>query len=113
MLEFYERCFGMERIAADDGYYGLRSSGWTLWLLRGRRKVEGGGVVADEAPARRSDVPVKLCLSVQSIEAVRSSIAELGGAVDPDEWDFAGFRRCDAVDPEGNVIQLLELLSST
>lgn len=44
------------------------------------------------------------------LASVRSSIRGAGGNVDPEaaEWMFHRARRCAAVDPEGNVIQLVE-----
>ena len=49
---------------------------------------------------------------VAAIEALRGRIAELGGRLDPPERGraFGGAARLDALDPEGNVIQLLEFV---
>jgi hypothetical protein len=46
---------------------------------------------------RRTEVPIKLAFPVGSIDDVRVR----AGA-------FGGLRRCDGVDPEENVIQLLD-----
>jgi predicted enzyme related to lactoylglutathione lyase len=54
---------------------------------------------------------VKLAFEVGSIERVAGSIEAFGGEMVQTGWDFAGYRRRDAVDPEGNVIQLLEPLN--
>jgi hypothetical protein len=61
-------------------------------------------------PVRRDRVPVKLAFPVKSIEALRPLAAELGGLVDPTTTQrvFRGSMLCDGIDPEGNVIQLLE-----
>lgn len=61
-------------------------------------------------PARRAEGPIKLAFAVPSIEGARPLVHSLGGSVDPPSttWEFRGSRRGDAVDPEGNVIQLVE-----
>ena len=61
-------------------------------------------------PIRRAATPVKLGFAVASIDALVPIVAELGGAVDDPTtaWEHAGIVHRDAVDPEGNVIELLE-----
>ena len=65
---------------------------------------------ATSPPARRSQTPIKLAMEVASISATRALAVDLGGRVDPvvGEWRFGDETRCDAVDPEGNVVQLIE-----
>ncbi len=57
---------------------------------------------------RREETPIKLIVPVDDLPAARRRIAEHGGAVDsPDrEWTWESTVRVDAVDPEGNVLQL-------
>lgn len=59
---------------------------------------------------RRSENPVKLVLPVASLAAARAAAPALGGSVDPAgaEWDWDDGRQVDAVDPEGNVLGLVE-----
>jgi hypothetical protein len=59
---------------------------------------------------RRTEVPIKLAFPVGSIDDVRVRAGAFGGLVDPPDthWLFGGLRRCDGVDPEENVIQLLD-----
>jgi predicted enzyme related to lactoylglutathione lyase len=61
-------------------------------------------------PTRRADTPIKLAFKVASIEDSRSVVADLGGQVGSadTEWNFRGATHCDCLDPEGNVIQLIE-----
>ena len=109
MAAFYRQCIGLMPVETGDRYCGLRADALTLWLVRGQ---ELPGCADSEAPARRrSEVPVKLAFDVGSIEQASSAIAALSGSITPISWDFAGYRRCDAIDPEGNVIQLLEPLA--
>jgi hypothetical protein len=90
------------------GYRVLESDTWTLSLVQMAPDV--ATTIDISVPARRrTEVPVKLAFPVASIDEVRVSAGALGGLVDPPDtqWAFEGFRRCDGVDPEGNVIQLL------
>jgi predicted enzyme related to lactoylglutathione lyase len=70
------------------------------------------GATPDEHYSAREDAAVKPVYLVASIEAARSAVAALGGRV----YDastvatYGNVNYCDAVDPEGNVIQLAERL---
>jgi catechol-2,3-dioxygenase len=103
MRTFYERCLGLVVADTGDGYCRLQSRQWLLTL------VQSDDALPTTSPApRRSHIPIKLAFEVQSISAIRTLAAELGGQVDPSEWNFRGEIHCDAVDLEGNVIQLIE-----
>ena len=69
--------------------------------------------LTEPPPRRRSQVAVKLCFTVQNLNAIRSVIADAGGQFDEHVWTFGGYHRCDAVDPEGNIIQVLQPLGAT
>jgi predicted enzyme related to lactoylglutathione lyase len=73
------------------------------------------GIVLSDPPSRREDMPIKPAFAVDSFENLRSVLAELGGAVDPPgiQWEFRGGIHCDGVDPEGNVIELIQPVSQT
>jgi hypothetical protein len=102
-------CLGLALAERGDGYRQLRADDLVLWLVRGQApapKLDRDGSVI-----RRSDVPLKLGFAVESIDRAALSIEGVGGTVAQKSWNFAGYRRRDAVDPEGNVIQLLEPLA--
>jgi predicted enzyme related to lactoylglutathione lyase len=103
MAAFYEGCVGLEPGESGSGYRGLRSETWTLWLVAGEQSAAKGSVTS-----RRSHNPLKIAFEVPSIEAAAARAAELGGSLDERRWNFGGLDRRDAVDPEGNVIQLVE-----
>jgi predicted enzyme related to lactoylglutathione lyase len=109
MADFYAGALGLEPRERGDDFCALRSPGWTLWLVvgTGSARVDGDGEVR-----RRSEVPIKLCFVVARLDAARVRIGELGGRCQNGEWEFGGYRRTDAVDPEGNVVQLLEAVSA-
>jgi predicted enzyme related to lactoylglutathione lyase len=106
---FYRECIGLAPAETGDGYRELRADGLVLWLVGGRQSPDAD-TDRDGSVRRRSDVPVKLAFEVGSIDRAAGSIEGFGGTVAQTSWNFAGYRRRDAVDPEGNVIQLLEPL---
>jgi predicted enzyme related to lactoylglutathione lyase len=110
LAAFYADCIGLQLIEAGDGYCELRAGDLVLWLVRGQQvpppETDRDGVVR-----RRSEVPLKLGVEVDSIKRAAATIETFGGSVTNSSWEFAGYRRRDAVDPEGNVIQLLEPLA--
>lgn len=105
MRSFYEGCFGLTVIDVADDYCELRSEAWRLTLVR--------SPAADPVtiPAiRRETTPIKLAFDVTSIDSLRPVVTRLGGRVDPAEtaWEFHDALHCDLLDPEGNVVQLIE-----
>jgi predicted enzyme related to lactoylglutathione lyase len=112
MRTFYERCLGLRVRDAAGDYAVLESDAWRLSLVVVPSAV-AATIQLSVPPRRREQTPIKLAFRVPRIDELRSPVAALGGQVDPSssEWEFLGFRRCDAIDPEGNVIQLLELLA--
>lgn len=59
---------------------------------------------------RRENAAIKPVFFVPSIAAVRAGADAFGGILNPsdNEWSFQGFKVCDGLDPEGNVIQFRE-----
>jgi catechol 2,3-dioxygenase-like lactoylglutathione lyase family enzyme len=112
MLAFYTVGLGLQARAVEERHATLSSEHWTLSLVVAGEEFSAA-ITIESPPRRRENVPVKLAFEVDSISRARSLLAELGGCADPaaTEWDFDGFRRCDALDPEGNVITLLAELS--
>ena len=105
MRTFYGRCFGLVVADSADGYCTLQSQQWVLTLVQSDQARP-----RTSPPPRRSHTPIKLAFEVESISAIRTLAAELGGQVDPSDrgWEFRNATHCDAVDLEGNIIQLIE-----
>lgn len=61
--------------------------------------------------AARQDVYVKPFFPVASLAEAREKALSLGGNLRPahEEWEARGFRACEAVDPDGNVIQFRQV----
>jgi predicted enzyme related to lactoylglutathione lyase len=105
MSAFYAGCFGLTVFDSAAGYCGLQSETLLLTLVQSPEAEP-----IEVPPARRSSTPIKLAFEVDSIELVRSLAADLGGQVDPSGsgWSFRQSTHCDCIDPEGNVVQLIE-----
>ncbi len=110
MRSFYEACFQLE--VADDAhdYCVLESESLTLSLVRVPERI-AATIAVSVPPSRREGVPIKLAFGVDSIDVLRTLLAEFGGVVDPvtSQWEFGGGIHCDGVDPEGNVLQLVQV----
>jgi predicted enzyme related to lactoylglutathione lyase len=105
MRALYAECFGLSITDSGPGYCGLSSAAWLVTLVQSDEALP-----ATMPPPRRGDTPVKLGFEVPSIEELRRIAARLGGQVSPAdaEWEFRNAVRCDCLDPEGNVIQLVQ-----
>jgi predicted enzyme related to lactoylglutathione lyase len=113
MALFYEACFGLEDVADAPGDYRvLESEIWTLSIVQVPEDV-AATIKLSHPPIRREETPIKLSFDVPSIAAARATITDLGGQVDDLEWEFRGFRHCDCIDPEGNVNQLREAVTTS
>jgi predicted enzyme related to lactoylglutathione lyase len=87
MTAFYERCFGLDGLVL----------------------VKAGVVVAvADPPGRRDATPLKLVFDVASIAESGATVLAAGGRVEDEPWEWEDHRRCDFLDPEGNVGQLRE-----
>jgi catechol-2,3-dioxygenase len=110
MTAFYEKCLGMSAVDSAEGDFAvLAGGGWELSLVSVPPAVAAAIVITDP-PARRANTPVKLAFEVAGIEGLRTVVAGAGGLVDPAATgrEFRGYRMVDAIDPEGNVVQLRE-----
>ena len=109
MRAFYVTCLGLEVVDQDDTTAMLRNQEWTVHLVTVPAAI-AASIERSDPPRRRAETPLKPVFDVAGIEALRERIAELGGELDPPERrrSFGGVLRLDALDPEGNVIQLLE-----
>jgi predicted enzyme related to lactoylglutathione lyase len=111
MAAFYAEGLGFAVVDdASEEYRVLESETWSLSIVAVPPEL-AATIVVEYPPARRETTPLKLTFDVPSIEAVRESLADLGGRVEGRLWEFRGFRHCDLVDPEGNVALLREVMA--
>jgi catechol 2,3-dioxygenase-like lactoylglutathione lyase family enzyme len=107
---FYSKVLGLVEANRDDDHILLESPGFQLVVHR--ISVHGPTAIqAAEPPDRRAKAAFKPVFFVHSLENVRTMVGAHGGAMEPrdKEWSFNGVAVCDAVDPEGNVIQFREM----
>lgn len=104
--EFYSTVLGLRATARDDDHVVLESPHFQLVVHRLPREM-ASKIEPTAPPARRWSAAVKLVFFVPSIASVRAAVDALGGAMESaeKEWPFQGLTVCDAIDPEGNVIQ--------
>lgn len=107
MVAFYRDGLQLHESASHEGGADLDAAGSHLHLVVVPAQV-AADIVLTDPPARREDTAIKLVVSVDDLAAARRRIAEHGGTVDgvDREWEWENTVRVDAVDPEGNVVQL-------
>jgi predicted enzyme related to lactoylglutathione lyase len=107
---FYEHVGGLTQREADDEYVLLEAPSFQLVILQIPERI-AANITIENPPRKRENTPIKLLLNVSSIENARQTAKALGGELNghEKEWKFHGVRRCDGIDPEGNVFQLQEV----
>lgn len=109
LQSFYEH-LGFSTQEGDDSYSLLKNNESELTLIQAPdeilKQIELGDPVVS-----RAHIPTKLVFLVDSIEASAALINQQGGRIDRGQarWQFGQYFVQDAVDPEGNIIQLREL----
>ena len=105
LAKFYEGVTGLNVSFADDQVTVLRSDTYELVLHSLGREP-----AVTNPPRAREDDYIKPFFPVKSLAEARERAAALGGELRPQnqEWTARGFRACEAIDPDGNVIQFRE-----
>ena len=107
---FYSNVLGLGEANRDDDHVVLEVPGFQLVVHRSAGQPVTAAQPA-EPSTRRALAAFKPVFFVQSLERVRTLVSAHGGIMEPrdKEWSFDGVAVCDAVDPEGNVIQFREM----
>ena len=106
---FYEHVAGLTRREGNDEYVLLEAPSFQLIILQIPDRI-AANITIDSPPRKRENTPIKLFLNVRSIQTARQAAKDLGGELNgaEKEWKFHDVKRCDGIDPEGNVFQLQE-----
>lgn len=102
LAKFYEAVTGLPVRFTDDGIIVLASDTFELVIhtLKNRPSIS-------DPPRVREDTHIKPFFPVRSLAEVREKAAAFGGQLRPEneEWKARDFRACEAIDPDGNVVQ--------
>ena len=105
---FYANVLGLREVNRDGDHILLESPGFQLVVHRIIN--DAATIELSDPPARRASAAFKPVFFVERLANVRAIAKRHGGAMEPSskEWSFDGVVVCDALDPEGNVIQFRE-----
>jgi predicted enzyme related to lactoylglutathione lyase len=105
LVKFYRAMTGLAVRFTDDRITVLGSETFELVI-----HSLAGEPPAGEPPLVREDTFIKPFFPVTSLSEARERAAAQGGRLRPqsEEWTARGFRACEAIDPDGNVIQFRE-----
>ena len=114
VVNFYSAVLEVRAADRNGDYVVLESPGFQLVVLRIPPDI-ASTIVITVPPTRRVNAAIKPIFFVPSIARVRASADACGGVLNPadKEWSFQGFKVCDGLDPEGNVIQFRERSRTT
>lgn len=104
---FYQRLLGMKLLKADDTLHVMESADFQLLIHAIPPHIAATFTIASP-PEPREDSALKLFFTVESLASAASQASDMGGSVAGPVWDGPGFRVQNAVDPEGNILQLRE-----
>ena len=105
LARFYEAMTGLAVRTTDRDISVLGSDEFELVI-----HALPGEPAVGRPPLAREDVYIKPFFPVTSLAEARERAAALGGQLRPrnEEWEARGFRACEAIDPDGNIIQFRE-----
>ena len=105
LAKFYEVVTGLPAGYTDDSVTVIGSDTFELVI----HSLAAEPAVSNP-PVVREDCYIKPFFPVRSLSQARENAAALGGQLRPqsEEWEARGFRACEGVDPDGNVIQFRE-----
>jgi len=107
MAQFYADLLSLREVLADADHTVLESAHGQLVVHRIPQTIAETFTI-EIPPLVREETPIKLFFAISSLAQARAAAPALGGSVQDEsrEWKLGRFTVCDAVDPEGNVLQL-------
>ena len=107
VVRFYAGLLGMVRLHTDPEICVLQSPDIQL-VIHLIPPAHAANITITVPPTPREDTALKFFVTVPSLAQARTLAATLSGSVAEQCWNGPGFRACNAVDPEGNILQLRE-----
>ena len=113
LAEFYLVLGGTATSTQEGEFVTIEAHGSELIILQAPQHVASQIQITDP-PAVRASTSIKPILLVDSIDETITKFPESGGMILPNssQWEFNGHLVQDIVDPEGNVVQLWQVLTS-
>lgn len=105
IASFYQQVAGMTILHERDDLTVLQSPDIQLLIHRIPDQY-AKAISISSPPEKREYAALKFFLTVDSLDDVNGVARALGGEVFEERWQGPGFIACNAMDPEGNVIQL-------
>lgn len=109
LSRFYCEVLGMAVRHADHDHHIL-GDGAAQIVVHAIPAVIADTIDVAIPPVPREDAAYKPFFTVPSLAAAREAARRAGGAVLEEEWQGPGFLARNAYDPEGNILQLRELV---
>ena len=106
---FYESVASMTRLHTSDELIVLQSPDIQLLVHKIPENI-AKDIVIRSPPEKRENTALKFFFTVSSLAEARAVAGSLGGEVFNENWSGPGFVVCNAMDPEGNVFQVRELV---
>jgi predicted enzyme related to lactoylglutathione lyase len=105
LAKFYQAMTGLPVSFTDDKHTVLASDTFELVI-----HFISTAQTVSAPPVAREDSYIKPFFPARSLSEAREKAVALGGRLRPQsaEWSARGFRACEAIDPDGNVIQFRE-----
>lgn len=105
VVRFYSGLLGMVRLHSDPEICVLQSPDIQL-VIHLMPPAYAANITITTPPTPREDTALKFFFTVPSLAQARTLAATLSGSVAEPTWNGPGFIACNAVDPEGNILQL-------
>lgn len=109
LSHFYAEVAGMKKLKETPELTVLESPDIQL-LVHSIPANIAASITITTPPEKREDTALKFFFTVASLEETRAQAAALGGEVWHENWEGPGFLVCNAMDPEGNVFQVRQML---
>lgn len=109
LSRFYEHVLGFRPLLADAEHRVLESDDIQL-IVHAIPPEYAEGIAVDTPPVPRADQAIKPFFTVASLARAEADAAAFGGFVYGPVWEGPGFSVRNACDPEGNIIQVRELV---
>jgi predicted enzyme related to lactoylglutathione lyase len=110
LTTFYAALLDMRQVHANDDIAVLASPDLQLLVHRIPAHI-AADIHIESPPVRREDCAIKFFATVPSLADAGATAASHGGQLFDERWEGPGFLVCNAMDPEGNVFQVRELVA--